>query len=54
MMIKKYYFIGIGMMLYFVVYLIDKFLISIEDIIYIPIVIVSIVLMLIGINKKEN
>lgn len=49
---KKVIIVAIGACIYMVVSLVDRFLVSIDDIIYVPIVIVAILLMLIGIIKQ--
>ena len=49
-------FIGVGFILYFLITIIDRFMLSIPDIIYIPAAILGITLILIGIfqaKKKE-
>ena len=45
---------GIGVVLYGATSLIDKYLVTIDDIIYLPIVAVSIIFILVGILKRDK
>lgn len=53
---KKNWFIEIGLLIYFVLSITDRFVVEISDYIYIPIAIVEVVLIVIGIvqNRREK
>lgn len=45
---------GIGLLIYFVLSIIDRFVVKISDYIYIPIMIVGIVFILLGLLQNRN
>ncbi|MEG0368088.1 MAG: hypothetical protein RR585_14695 [Coprobacillus sp.] len=49
---KSFVYVVVGALIYMIVSAIDRFLLPVENIIYIPVVIVAVIFMLIGIIKK--